>query len=104
MARGLGQGLSFAALVQQLQLKGDRLHYKLLSGSGPEEGWVSVQLNGKPLAVQQQGGEQPGEQPVGHLEPFEPEGLGEVPALRGWWPADHHGRIQEGLGWPKKLI
>lgn len=43
--------------MEQVQLKGDRLQYKLLSGDGPVEGWVSVALNGKPLAVQQQGPE-----------------------------------------------
>eukprot|EP00438_Fugacium_kawagutii_P032513 Skav233913 [mRNA] locus=scaffold435:499367:513640:+ [translate_table: standard] len=43
--------LSTGAHVQQLHLKGDRLKYKLLTGEGPAEGWVSVQLSGKPLAV-----------------------------------------------------
>lgn len=49
--------LSTGALVEQLHLKGDRLQYKLLTGEGPSEGWVSVQLSGKPLAVPSRDGE-----------------------------------------------
>ncbi|CAE7445376.1 CPK2 [Symbiodinium pilosum] len=30
--------LSFASLVEQVELVGKRLHYKLLTGSGPESG------------------------------------------------------------------
>ncbi|CAK9101664.1 unnamed protein product [Durusdinium trenchii] len=43
--------LSTGALVEELELKGDRLHYKLKKGTGPEEGWVSVKLTGKDLLV-----------------------------------------------------
>jgi len=43
--------LSTGALVEQLALKGDRLQYKLKTGTGPSEGWVSVKLTGKDLAV-----------------------------------------------------
>lgn len=43
--------LSTGALVEQLALKGDRLHYKLRKGTGPEEGWVSIKLTGKDLVV-----------------------------------------------------
>mmetsp|Transcript_57647 Transcript_57647/g.106065 ORF Transcript_57647/g.106065 Transcript_57647/m.106065 type:complete len:595 (+) Transcript_57647:63-1847(+) len=45
------QRLSTGAKVKQLQLDGDRLHYKLLIGSGPAEGWISVKLKDKDLAV-----------------------------------------------------
>lgn len=41
--------LSCGARVQQLSLDGERLHYKLLSGEGPGEGWVSLSVKGKPL-------------------------------------------------------
>eukprot|EP00435_Cladocopium_sp_Y103_P018496 s2790_g4.t1 len=43
--------LSTGAVVEQLALKGDRLHYKLRKGTGPEEGWVSIKLTGKDLVV-----------------------------------------------------
>ncbi|CAE8615684.1 unnamed protein product, partial [Polarella glacialis] len=43
--------LSTGALVQELELKGERLHYKRVTGSGPTEGWVSIKLTGKDLAV-----------------------------------------------------
>eukprot|EP00442_Polarella_glacialis_P027314 CAMPEP_0115101798 /NCGR_PEP_ID=MMETSP0227-20121206/33466_1 /TAXON_ID=89957 /ORGANISM="Polarella glacialis, Strain CCMP 1383" /LENGTH=412 /DNA_ID=CAMNT_0002497657 /DNA_START=80 /DNA_END=1318 /DNA_ORIENTATION=+ len=43
--------LSTGALVQELELKGERLHYKRVTGSGPAEGWVSIKLTGKDLAV-----------------------------------------------------
>ncbi|CAK9009438.1 Uncharacterized protein SCF082_LOCUS10286 [Durusdinium trenchii] len=44
--------LGTGAVVEQLKLKGDRLQYQLVSGEGPSEGWVSVTLQGKPLAVE----------------------------------------------------
>lgn len=44
--------LSTGALVEQLELRGDRLRYKLLSGAGPAEGWVLLKLgSGKELLV-----------------------------------------------------
>jgi len=43
--------LSTGALIEEVELKGDRLHYKLASGSGPPEGWVSTKLKDKELAV-----------------------------------------------------
>jgi len=36
--------LSLHALVEELDMKGDRLHYKLISGTGPPEGWVTVRV------------------------------------------------------------
>eukprot|EP00439_Symbiodinium_sp_Y106_P032610 s6565_g3.t3 len=35
--------------VEELDLVGERLHYKLVSGTGPAEGWVSLSLKDKPL-------------------------------------------------------
>jgi len=43
--------LSTGAIVLLLELKGDRLHYKLKSGTGPEEGWVSTRLKGNDLVI-----------------------------------------------------
>lgn len=43
--------LSTGALVEELELKGQRLHYRRCTGSGPEEGWVSISLSGKDLAI-----------------------------------------------------
>jgi len=43
--------LSTGAIVEELELKGERLHFKRLSGTGPEEGWISIKLPGKDLAV-----------------------------------------------------
>eukprot|EP00931_Biecheleriopsis_adriatica_P007558 TRINITY_DN108830_c0_g1_i1.p1 TRINITY_DN108830_c0_g1~~TRINITY_DN108830_c0_g1_i1.p1 ORF type:complete len:579 (+),score=148.04 TRINITY_DN108830_c0_g1_i1:43-1779(+) len=42
--------LSTGATVEELALKGDRLHYKRLTGTGPEEGWISISITGKVLA------------------------------------------------------
>lgn len=36
--------LSTGAIVKELALDGERLHYELVSGSGPSEGWVSLRL------------------------------------------------------------
>ena len=42
--------LTTGSLVEELQRCGHRLHFKLLSGLGPQEGWISLQLQGKALA------------------------------------------------------
>lgn len=41
------------AVVRQLELKGERLNYQLVSGDGPQTGWVSLTLKGKDLLVKQ---------------------------------------------------
>lgn len=41
--RGHSQLLARGAVVQELELCGERLHYKKVSGEGPEFGWVSLQ-------------------------------------------------------------
>eukprot|EP00408_Alexandrium_pacificum_P018815 CAMPEP_0171196350 /NCGR_PEP_ID=MMETSP0790-20130122/21858_1 /TAXON_ID=2925 /ORGANISM="Alexandrium catenella, Strain OF101" /LENGTH=70 /DNA_ID=CAMNT_0011661573 /DNA_START=78 /DNA_END=286 /DNA_ORIENTATION=+ len=38
--------LSTGALVEELELKGERLHFKRITGTGPEEGWISIKLPG----------------------------------------------------------
>jgi len=43
--------LSTGATVKELELVGDRLHYELLTGSGPTVGWVSVIAKTKILLV-----------------------------------------------------
>ena len=48
--------LSTGAVVEQLGLVGERLHYKLLTGTGPAEGWASLKVSGKPL-LEKVGGE-----------------------------------------------
>jgi len=43
--------LSSSALVEELALEGDRLKYRLLYGTGPASGWVSLKVQGKHLLV-----------------------------------------------------
>mmetsp|Transcript_35483 Transcript_35483/g.81203 ORF Transcript_35483/g.81203 Transcript_35483/m.81203 type:complete len:1148 (-) Transcript_35483:189-3632(-) len=43
--------LSTGSIVKQLALRGERLNYKIISGSGPQVGWVSTKLTNKDLAV-----------------------------------------------------
>jgi len=45
--------LSTGATVEELELVGERLHYKLVegTGTGPAEGWISIKVSGKELAV-----------------------------------------------------
>eukprot|EP00403_Amphidinium_massartii_P024330 CAMPEP_0178392480 /NCGR_PEP_ID=MMETSP0689_2-20121128/11700_1 /TAXON_ID=160604 /ORGANISM="Amphidinium massartii, Strain CS-259" /LENGTH=399 /DNA_ID=CAMNT_0020013055 /DNA_START=39 /DNA_END=1238 /DNA_ORIENTATION=- len=45
----LSERLANGALVQEIELRGERLHYRLLEGDGPSEGWVSVSIKGKVL-------------------------------------------------------
>eukprot|EP00413_Alexandrium_margalefii_P050036 CAMPEP_0204610872 /NCGR_PEP_ID=MMETSP0661-20131031/61730_1 /ASSEMBLY_ACC=CAM_ASM_000606 /TAXON_ID=109239 /ORGANISM="Alexandrium margalefi, Strain AMGDE01CS-322" /LENGTH=736 /DNA_ID=CAMNT_0051622699 /DNA_START=74 /DNA_END=2286 /DNA_ORIENTATION=- len=48
----LPERLSTGALVEELEpVAQDRLHYKLVTGTGPVEGWVSIKLPGKDLLV-----------------------------------------------------
>jgi len=42
--------LSSGAQVQEVELVGCRLRYKLIDGQGPVEGWVTTSLRGRPLA------------------------------------------------------
>uniref|UniRef100_A0A7S0FN85 Uncharacterized protein n=1 Tax=Pyrodinium bahamense TaxID=73915 RepID=A0A7S0FN85_9DINO len=46
----LPERLSTGALVEELELVGDRLSYKLVTGSGPSKGWISIRIAGKVLA------------------------------------------------------
>lgn len=43
--------LSTGALIEEVELKGERLNYKLIQGTGPATGWISIKLPGKDLAV-----------------------------------------------------
>merc|ERR1719414_247213 len=43
--------LSTGALIEEIELKGERLNYKLVTGTGPEVGWISIKLPGKDLAI-----------------------------------------------------
>jgi len=43
--------LSTNAIVEEIELKGDRLNYKLCDGTGPNQGWVAIKITGKDLAV-----------------------------------------------------
>jgi len=54
-SKSKSEKLSTGALIEQLDIKGgkdgERLKYKLLEGTGPEEGWVGIALPGKTLCV-----------------------------------------------------
>lgn len=43
--------LSTGAVVEELALVGERLSYKLITGSGPSIGWVSLKITGKDLLI-----------------------------------------------------
>eukprot|EP00747_Dinoflagellata_sp_TGD_P212983 gnl/TRDRNA2_/TRDRNA2_86009_c0_seq1.p1 gnl/TRDRNA2_/TRDRNA2_86009_c0~~gnl/TRDRNA2_/TRDRNA2_86009_c0_seq1.p1 ORF type:complete len:625 (-),score=110.48 gnl/TRDRNA2_/TRDRNA2_86009_c0_seq1:103-1779(-) len=47
----LDEKLSTGAIVEEIEVKAEKLHYKLLSGSGPKEGWVTIKLPDKDLCV-----------------------------------------------------
>lgn len=46
----LQERLATGARIQELQLQGDRLHFKKMSGEGPDTGWISIKISGKVLA------------------------------------------------------
>ncbi|CAJ1362070.1 unnamed protein product [Effrenium voratum] len=43
--------LATGSKVQELELVGERLRYRLETGTGPEQGWISTRISGKELAV-----------------------------------------------------
>jgi len=47
--------LSTGALLLEVALRGDRLHYKRITGLGPHTGWVSTRVNDKDLVERQEG-------------------------------------------------
>ncbi|CAL1173031.1 unnamed protein product [Cladocopium goreaui] len=47
----LPERLSTGAVVEELQLVGERLQYQLRSGEGPKTGWVSISLKDKALLI-----------------------------------------------------
>lgn len=75
--------LSHGALVEELELVGERLHYKLLTGTGPAEGWVSLKMSGKDLLVKKDGAaaavpEVPAPASTSNGEDLKPVGPGEA--------------------------
>lgn len=48
-SKQLADRLSTGALIEELDLRGERLQYKRLTGSGPETGWVSLSVSGKEI-------------------------------------------------------
>eukprot|EP00933_Yihiella_yeosuensis_P057243 TRINITY_DN5690_c0_g1_i1.p1 TRINITY_DN5690_c0_g1~~TRINITY_DN5690_c0_g1_i1.p1 ORF type:complete len:468 (+),score=90.51 TRINITY_DN5690_c0_g1_i1:46-1449(+) len=70
--------VSTGAEVEQLELIGDRLHYRLISGTGPKEGWVSIKISGKELAAPKvQSSENLAEEPSKKASPVLPIALKE---------------------------
>jgi len=45
----LSDRLATGAIIEQVELVGERLHYKTISGAGPSVGWVSLTVSGKEL-------------------------------------------------------
>mmetsp|Transcript_81494 Transcript_81494/g.174595 ORF Transcript_81494/g.174595 Transcript_81494/m.174595 type:complete len:646 (-) Transcript_81494:95-2032(-) len=43
--------LEQGALVEEIQLSGERLHFNLKSGKGPAAGWVSIKMKGNSLLI-----------------------------------------------------
>merc|ERR550525_584434 len=64
----LNERLATGAVVEELQLHGERLRYGLLTGAGPKEGWVSIRLGVKELLRRQ---DSPRREQVKAPSPFE---------------------------------
>eukprot|EP00933_Yihiella_yeosuensis_P060021 TRINITY_DN6197_c0_g2_i3.p1 TRINITY_DN6197_c0_g2~~TRINITY_DN6197_c0_g2_i3.p1 ORF type:complete len:300 (-),score=48.98 TRINITY_DN6197_c0_g2_i3:249-1148(-) len=54
-SKALDSRLSHGAVVEGLHLAGDRLHYRLVTGSGPQEGWVSLKISSGTLLTKKEG-------------------------------------------------
>merc|ERR1712066_80779 len=48
-SRPLQCRLSLGTQIEEVDLIGNRLHYKRVKGDGPDSGWVSIDCNGKSL-------------------------------------------------------
>jgi len=69
MGKGLkseeaAERLSTGAIIEEVELAGERLHYKLVSGTGPEDGWISLKAKGTELVVEVEESGAPGDEPV----------------------------------------
>merc|ERR1712186_249543 len=62
------QRLATGATVEELELRGDKLHFKRITGEGPDEGWATIKLPDKDLLVRIE----PDEPSVPLGEPVEP--------------------------------
>jgi len=67
----LPERLATGAIIEEVLIAGERLHYKKVSGSGPERGWVTMRLAHKDLVIptkspapSTQGTQSPGAVPV----------------------------------------
>jgi len=47
----IGTRLAVGSMVEEVELDGNRLHYRMVEGQGPPEGWITTQFKGKSLAV-----------------------------------------------------
>jgi len=43
--------LATGAVIRQKELRGERLHFELVTGDGPSSGWVSLKMKGRDLVV-----------------------------------------------------
>lgn len=63
--------LTTGARVREVTLEDGRLHYQLLTGGGPQSGWVSIKLGDKDLLVKADASEE--QQPEVEIEPSDPD-------------------------------
>jgi len=48
-SQAFDERLATGSLIESVELRGQRLQYTLVSGSGPSEGWISLKVGGKDL-------------------------------------------------------
>mmetsp|Transcript_1515 Transcript_1515/g.3146 ORF Transcript_1515/g.3146 Transcript_1515/m.3146 type:complete len:616 (+) Transcript_1515:1-1848(+) len=116
--------LATGSRVEELELNESqfRLHYRRVTGSGPDEGWISIKIPGKELArrieeaapwdaslweVETPEGDQPEWDGLKLPKPrgkFVPEGTGR-PRLEPWEPklAKYEGKLQKSFPWNELL-
>eukprot|EP00405_Crypthecodinium_cohnii_P040376 CAMPEP_0206564826 /NCGR_PEP_ID=MMETSP0325_2-20121206/23691_1 /ASSEMBLY_ACC=CAM_ASM_000347 /TAXON_ID=2866 /ORGANISM="Crypthecodinium cohnii, Strain Seligo" /LENGTH=487 /DNA_ID=CAMNT_0054067533 /DNA_START=36 /DNA_END=1499 /DNA_ORIENTATION=- len=89
----LGERLAYGAVVDEVQLVGDRLQYKLVLGTGPTTGWISTKLKSKDLVIRLL----PDSLSKGRV-------LGEAnPAMTFFAISDVHAERKENLRWLENL-
>lgn len=102
--------LSTGALIKELALEGDRVHYERLTGSGPARGWVSCKLKGKDLIIRTDKAppaEKPASAPVLAPAAELSAAVDEPPLLppppRGVFTPESTGRAKAGAEWEPAL-
>jgi len=92
--------LPYGAVLEEIEVAGDRLHYRLHVGTGPGEGWIAIRLSdGKRLVAPlypEDFSPTAGAKPVGDVDEV-------VPNMTFYAISDVHVELPQNMGWLESL-